>query len=109
MPAVYRNENHFANAVQKKARRAVVAGRAQWLHERPVAIEVRQPSRPPVKHQRGRFGEGLIRSLPNYLLPVSLEDISWWAEESRREEDKFIDRLGREYEAQCRLEQGLDC
>jgi hypothetical protein len=60
------------------------------------------------KLSRKPFGAGILRSLPTYRLDCTFEDESWWAEEARREEDRMIDRLGREYEAQQRMEMGLD-
>jgi hypothetical protein len=93
---------------RKRARRAVVAGRARWLSERPKVIEVRQPDRPPTRHTRQPFGAGLGERHPTYRAPFSFEDEAWWLEQARREEDLLLDRLGREYDAQMRLEAGYE-
>lgn len=93
---------------RQKARRAVVAGRARWLHSRPVAVEVRSPEKPPTRHARTPFGFGLLRSAPSYRMDCTHEDAAWWAEESRREEDRIIDRMYEQFRAQERIENGLD-
>ena len=59
----------------------------------------------PVK--RARFGAGILRSLPTYRLPVSLEDHEWWAGEAAREHDREVDRMYNAYRGQSRLDAGL--
>lgn len=92
---------------------------ATTIRRKPAAVNLVPhpgiPSGPPVaptrvalRPARRTFGQGLGERYPVYTSPVSLEDMAYWERESRRDEDLMIDRLGREYEAQCRLEQGLD-
>ena len=112
MATAYRNDNHFANAVQQKARRAVNAGRARYLHDRPRSVEIQQPNTPPVRHPQGkerRFGSGVFASMPNFRSTVSAEDRCWWELEAQREEERELDRRFEEFRAQERLSAGLDC
>ena len=81
-----------------------------------LTTTARKSSRP----ARKPFGVGILRSLPAHRVDCTLADLewaaqqnaevdqAWWTEEARREEDLMLDRLGREYEAQMRIEQGLD-
>lgn len=104
----YVTDGRHATRCAQKARRAVDAGRAQWLKSKPVAVEVRKPATTPTRHARTPFGFGVLRSLPNYRLDCTLSDDAWWMEETRREEDRLIDRLAAESLALDRMEMGLD-
>jgi hypothetical protein len=54
------------------------------------------------------FGAGLGERNPVHRAPVSVADLTWYEEQASREEELMFDRLGREYEAQQRMEMGLD-
>ncbi len=102
---VYRSENHRLASYRRKARMAVQSGRARWVFERPKVVEVNQPSKPPVKHERTPFGQGILRSLPTCRLDCTLEDYEWWAaEEARREEDREVDRMAAVAAAEARYD-----
>ncbi len=103
------NENKQRSIEIKKDRRAVRDGLARYLHSRPRSVEVTRPTTTPVRHERTRFGYGLLRSVPSYRLDCTLADADWWAEESRREEDRLFDRMAAESAAMDRMENGLDC
>lgn len=107
MATAYKNEGHFATVARQRARRAVVAGKARWLHSRPKAVEA---GRYTVRERgaRGGFGSGILASRPSYRLDCTISDHEWWAEESRREEDREIERMYAEFRAQERMERGLD-
>jgi hypothetical protein len=97
-PTAWVSEGKRKTIERKRARR----NPGSIFYQGPPVAPVRVPlSRKP-------FGAGILRSLPTYRLDCTFEDESWWAEEARREEDRMIDRLGREYEAQQRMEMGLD-
>jgi len=67
-----------------------------------VSTTPRKSSRP----ARRPFGAGLGERSPVYRSPVAISDLMWWESEAQREQDLLIDRLGREYEAQQRMENG---
>lgn len=108
----------------KQARRAVARGEAAWLVQGPngvaslrtmVARETREAGEAAERREAARkparrpFGEGILASRPNYRLNCTLEDQAWWEEESRREEDRMIDRLYEQFKAQERIDAGLNC
>lgn len=70
---------------------------------------VRTAARKSTRPARRPFGAGILFSMPSYRLDCTLQDDAWWAEESRREEDKMLDRMAAEFEAQERIDAGLDC
>ena len=93
---------------RKKERNAVQAGKARWIFEKPKVVEVRQPTRPPIKRARGPFGEGLGERYPSYRAPVSFDDMAWWETQQAIEEERELQRRFNEYLAMDRLSNGLD-
>lgn len=109
MAKVYRNSGHQATVERQLDRRAVESGRAYWLcSKKKYVVEVSQPTTPPVKHVRKRFGESILPTYPRYRLPVSISDYEWWATEAHREEERELDRRFEEFRAQERLSAGLE-
>lgn len=97
----------------KAARRAVNAGQAAWrpLTPRGVAVAAKAettasarqwPARKPTRP----FGEGLGERHPIHRAPVSISDMEWWAEESRRAEERELEQRYGEFVAESRLEAG---
>jgi hypothetical protein len=69
---------------------------------RPQGKPTRNTSRRP-----GRFGAGLLRSMPNERTGYSQSDRDWWARASAALEARLLDRRACEAEAESRLE--MDC
>jgi hypothetical protein len=68
---------------------------------RPVVKPSRRTARPSAP-----FGAGLLRSLPSYRADHSADDAAWWAAEQAAAEDRHLDALAAESEAQDRYERG---
>lgn len=101
-PNAYISEGKAATLARKAFRKDVAAGRASWTDRLPAELrphpEMAQgapvaPVRQPLPKARRPFGEGILRSLPTYRAPFTMEDAEWWAEESRKAEDAEIDRM----------------
>jgi hypothetical protein len=68
----------------------------------PTARKSTRPAR------RESFGAGLFASMPNYRLDCTISDPAWYEEQLAMEEERELARRFREFEAQNRLDAGLD-
>jgi hypothetical protein len=73
--------------------------------ERPMSVAYTTIARPATR--RRPFGQGLLRSLPSYRAPFTMDDARWWAEQNAIEEDREVERMYQAFRAQERMDSGF--
>lgn len=92
------SEGRALSIARKAARREINAGRARWtVVDGRIVLE-------PIAPKAKTFGEGLGERHPIHRSPVSLTDMAWWQEESRRAEDREWDILAEIAEADAKTD-----